>query len=399
MTDHKQRVLFTCCLAALGGAVLVLGGGCKKAEKKAGPTVVEVKRGNLRVAVSATGVVEPEYIVVIKSQASGEVEEVFVQEGDQVVKGAPLVKINPIVETRRVNQANSEVRMAKARSSSAWLKYKYIKNQITLQKELLKKGLVPGSTMADLEKDLGMQSAEGILADAQIAKAEEALKEAKDRLAETNIVAPISGTVIDREVQPGQVVTSGTNSVSGGNALLQIANLSKLFVTVKVDEADVAKLKRDQEAIITADGLPGKRFKGKILRISPKGTIESNVTVFEVVVAADEKGSQALRPQMSANVEVIVVEKRDVLIVPQRALERVGRDAQRNPQYIVRTADGKKQPVKVGLLEAGQAEILSGLSEKDKVQVPTVAAKKPSGGQRPGGRTSAVPGAGRGGGH
>lgn len=394
MTDHKHRVLVTCCLAALGGAGLILGEGCKKAEKKTGPTVVEVKPGNLRVVVSATGVVEPEYIVVIKSQASGEVEEVFVQEGDQVVKGAPLVKINPIVETRRVNQANSEVRMAKARSSSAWLKYKYIKNQITLQKELLKKGLVPGSTMADLEKDLGMQSAEGILADAQIAKAEEGLKEAKDRLAETNIVAPISGTVIDREVQPGQVVTSGTNSVSGGNALLQIANLSKLFVTVKVDEADVAKLQRGQEAVITADGLPGKRFRGKILRISPKGTIESNITVFEVVVEADEKGSKALRPQMSANVEVVIVEKRDVLLVPQRALERVGRDAQRNPLYIVRMADGKKQSVKVGLLEAGQAEILSGLSEKDKVQVPTAAAKRASGGQRPGGRTSAVPGAG-----
>jgi RND family efflux transporter MFP subunit len=394
-----QRLIILCCLAALAGPGMFMQTGCKKAEKKAGPTIVKVRKGNLKVAVSATGIVEPEYIVVIKSQASGEVEEVFVQEGDQVVKGTPLVKINPIVETRRVNQAQSDVRMAKARSSSAWLKYKYLKNQINVQKDLLKKGLVPGSTMADMEKDLGMQSAEGILADAQIAKAEEALKEAKDRLAETNIVSPTAGTVIDREVQPGQVVTSGTSSVSGGNTLLQIANLTKLFVTIKVDEADVTKLHREQDAIITADGLPGQRFKGKVLRIAPKGTIESNVTVFEVVVAADERGSKALRPQMSANVEVVVTERKGALIVPQRALERVGRGAKgAAPEYVVRMTDGKKRQVKVGLMEAGQAEILSGLSEGEEVQVPTVAAKKPAG-QRRGTGVPGAPGGGRGGGH
>lgn len=397
MTDHRQRVILGCCLAALIGAGLCLLDGCKKAKKTAAPTVVDVKRGNMRVAVSATGVVEPEYVVVIKSQASGEVEEVFVQEGDHVTKGAPLVKINPIVETRRVNQANAEVRMARARSSSAWMKYKYLKNQLGIQKDLLKKGLVPGSTIAELENSLGMQSAEGILADAQVSKAQEGLKEARDRLAETNIVAPTAGTIIDREVQPGQVVTSGTSSVSGGNSLLQIANLSKLFVMVKVDEADVAKLQREQVAIITADGLPGRRFKGKVLRIAPKGTVESNITVFEVVVEAGEEGSKKLRPQMSANVEVVITQKRGVLQVPQRALERVGKDAKGDPEFMVRLADGKKRPVKVGLFEAGQVEIIEGLTETDKVQVPALAARSRTGGQRPGGRTGGVPGAGRGG--
>lgn len=396
MSSLKQRFRIGSCVAALViGASIPGGGGCAKKKKAPAPSVVAVKKGNLRAAVTATGLVEPEYVVAIKSQASGEVEEVFVQEGDLVAKGKPLVKINPIVETRRVNQAQSEVRMAKARASSAWLKYKWLKDQIKVQQDLLKKGLVPGSTLAELQKDLGMQSGEAVLANAQLAKAEEALKEAKDRLSETNIVAPITGTVIDREVQPGQVVSSGTSSVSGGTTLLQIANLTKLYITVKVDEADVTKLRKDQAAIITADALPGKRFKGQVLRIAPKGTVESNITVFEVVVAAGEEGSKALRPQMSANVEVVVVERRGVLLVPQRALELVGRDANRRPEYVVRLADGTKRPVKVGLVEAGQAEILSGLEASESVQVPTVA-KKPSGGRRPGGAMGGVPGAGGG---
>jgi RND family efflux transporter MFP subunit len=394
-----QRVIVGTFVTALVSGAGVLGwAGCSKAKKTAAPTIVDVKRGDLRVAVTATGLVEPEYVVAIKSQASGEVEEVFVQEGDVVIKGQKLVKINPIVETRRVNQALSEVRMAKAKASSAWLKHRWLNDQIKLQQDLLKKGLVPGSSLAELQKDLGMQSGEGVLANAQLAKAEEALKEAKDRLAETNIASPIAGTVIDREVQPGQMVTSGTNSVSGGSTMLQIANLTKLFVTVKVDEADVAKLKRDQEAVITADALPGKRFKGRILRIAPKGTVESNVTLFEVVVAADEEGSKALRPQMSSNVEIVVTEKRGVLLVPQRALERVGKRGS-DAEFIVRLADGKQQPVKVGLIEAGQAEIVSGLSESDKVQVAQTVKKKAAGGQRPPGGGSGVPGAGGGGRH
>jgi len=382
MTSQKQRVIIGCCVAAfVSGAGLGVLEGCKSAPKAAAPTIVGVKRGDLRVVVTATGLVEPEYIVAIKGQASGEVEEVYVQEGDLVVKGQKLIKINPIVETRKVNQAQSEVRMAKARSSSAWLKYKFLKNQIESQRALLQKGLIPSSALAELEKDIGMQSAEGILADA---KAEEALKEAKDRLAETNIMAPSAGTVIDREVQPGQVVSSGSSSVSGGATLLQIANLTKLYVTVKVDEADVAKLQRDQEAVITADALPGKKFKGKILRIAPKGTVESNVTLFEVVVAADAEGSKALRPQMSSNVEIVVNEKRGVLLVPKRALERVGKKGT-DAEYIVRLADGKQTPVKVGLIEAGQAEILSGLSASDKVQVPQPVKKKAAAQRPPGG--------------
>lgn len=373
MTDKKKRTLI-----GIGIGVLVVGGllyfwkrGAAP-KKKDPPRVVDVKRGDLRVDVSATGVVEPEYVVEIKSKASGEVEAVYVQEGELVEKGKNLVKINPILEKRRVNQALAEVRMAQARSASAWSKRKYAAAQLKRDKKLLKKGLVSGDAVATLAKEVAVHSGDAMVANAQVSKAREALKEAKDRLAETQIVAPVAGTVLDREVQPGQMVASGTNSVSGGTTLLRLANLKQLFVRVKVDEADVAKLRRSQVAKITADALPGKSFKGSVLRIAPQGTVESNVTVFEVVVAVDGKGSKLLKPQMSANVEVVIEERKNVLLVPQRALVRVaGKGRRGRRQYVVRLSDGAKRSVRVGRIVGGQAEILDGLTEKDRVQVPT----------------------------
>ena len=375
MTDKNKKNLI-----GVGVAVLVLGGalywwkGRKAPEKKVAPSIVTVKRGDLRVAVSATGVVEPEYIIEIKSKASGEVEEVLVQEGEQVAKGKLLVKINPIVETRRVNQADSDVRMARARSAAAWSKVSYASAQLKRDRKLLKKGLVSADAVAALQKELAVQSGEGMVATAQLAKAKEAVKEAKDRLSETKINSPVAGTILDREVQPGQMVASGTNSVSGGTTLLRIANLKQLFIRVKVDEADVAQLRRKQRATITADALPGKSFEGSVVRIAPKGTVESNVTVFEVVIAAGVKGSGLLKPQMSANVDIIIEERPNVLLVPQRALQRVsakgGSGKQGRRGYVVVLSDGKRQPVRVGRIVGGQAEIVSGLEENAKVQVP-----------------------------
>lgn len=367
------------------GGVLYWWKGRSKGKKTAPPQLVAVKRGDLRVQVSATGVVEPEYIVEIKSKASGEVESVFVQEGELVAKGKLLVKIDPIVEKRRVNQAESEVRMCRARSAAAWSKRKYAAEQLKRDKALLKKGLVSGETVATLAKEEAVQRSEGLVADAQLAKAKEALKEAKDRLSETEIKSPVDGTILDREVQPGQMVASGTNSVSGGTTLLRIANLKQLYIRVKVDEADVAKLRRAQRAKITADALPDQAFEGNVLRIAPRGTVESNVTVFEVVIAVEGKGNELLKPQMSSNVDILIEERKNVLLVPQRALQRVsvkGVKGKRRKGYVVQLSNGKKQPVRVGRIVDGQAEIVEGLSESDTVQLPARRAKGK--GQRPG---------------
>jgi len=370
MTRQKKKALkkfsvWTVTLAVLAAGGMFWWSARAKGQDQPKPKLVEARRGALRVVVSATGTVEPEYVVEIKSRASGTVQKVTVQEGDRVSAGRLLVKLDPIVEQRRVNQAKAELRMAQARSQSAYHKVRFARSQLSRDRALLKKGLVSKDAVDTRAKEANVLAGDSSVAWSQIAKAKETLKEAQDRLAETEIKAPVVGTVLERLVQPGQMVASGTNSVSGGTALLKIADLSKLYVRVKVDEADVAKLRVGQQVNITADALQRKSFVGKVHRIAPQGTIENNVTVFGVLVAVGERGSRALRPQMSANVEVVVTERSEAVLVPVRAIGRQGRR-----RGSVTLANGTVKQVKLGLTVDGQTEILSGLKGGERVQLP-----------------------------
>ena len=338
-----------------------------KSKKELPPEVVAAKRGDLSITVSATGTVEPEYTVEIKSRASGEVEKVTKEEGAQVKKDELLVVIDPIVEQRRVNQAKASLSMSKAKSASAWYKYRFIQTQLKRDSKLLKKGLVSREAVDTLTKEAAVLAGEGQVSEAQIKKDKEALKEANDRLSETKIKSPINGTVLERLVQPGQIVASGTNSVSGGTTLLRLADLSKLFVRVKIDETDVAVLKPGMPVEITADALPNRVFSGKLLRISPQGTVESNVTVFQVIVAVGEKGSKSLKPMMSANIEILVASSKGVILLPQKAVRSSKK--KKGGKFVI-LEDGTFRRVKVGKTFEGQAEIAEGLKEGEKVRLP-----------------------------
>jgi HlyD family secretion protein len=325
---------------------------------------VTPKQDVLRVTVSATGTIEPEYTVEIKSKASGEVQAVNVQEGERVKAGAVLVKLDPIVERRRVSQAQAELRMAIAHAAAARQKTTHAKSQLKRDQELMARGLVSRDAVDNLRKEVGVLTADAMVSAAQIAKARESLQEAKDRFIETEIKSPISGTVLQRLVQPGQIVASGTNTVGGGTALLKVADLSQLFVRVKIDEAEVAKIRPGQPVRITADALSNQSFAAKVVRVAAQGTVESNVTVFEVLVAIDKDGSGSLRPMMSANVEVLVAERADAVLLPQAAVQR-----DRDGAFVV-LEGGKKQRVKVGATVKGMTEIQQGLAARTRVQLP-----------------------------
>jgi len=366
MSKRKKKIIWLTLLTTLAAGGIFWWQVGAKAKVEAPVQTVKASRGNLTLSVSANGTVEPEYTVEIKSKASGVVEKVLVQAGQPVKAGDLLVQINPIVEKRRVNQALATLRIARARASSSWYKLKFTRAQLKRDRKLLKKGLVSREAVAVLEKEAAVQAGDNRVSAAQIGKDKESLREARDRLAETKIKAPIDGIILERLVQPGQIVASGTNSVSGGTTLLKIADLSRLFVRVKVDEADVAKLTPKMAVRITADAMPGKTFGGRVLRVSPQGSIESNVTVFQVIVEVDEQGSKALKPMMSANIEIIIDERREVVLLPQKAL----RKSRRGKGHFVRLADGGFRKVQAGLSMAGKTEILSGLEAGESVRLP-----------------------------
>lgn len=350
--------------------VLVGGGGAglwwwlSRGKTEAPPPrqYAEATRGDIVVEVTATGTVEPEFIVEIKSKASGTVKSVPVEVGSHVEKNDILVEIDPLMENRKLVQAHAELRMAQAQRGNVASKLEYTRAKLARDEALQKKGLVAPDALDELRKELAVLKGEIQVAEAQLLRARAAHAEAKDRLAETSIRAPISGTVLERTVNPGTVVTAGTTT--GGQTLLMLADLARLFVKVKVDEADVAKIAPGQSARVTSDALPGVVFLGKVLRVAPQGKVESSVTTFDVVVELTGKGKQKLRPMLTANVYIKTGEAKGAVLLPRQAVQ------QRSGRAVV-IVDGKgPQRVKIGLADDQSVQILSGIEPGTKVLVP-----------------------------
>jgi len=348
-------------LGAAGGIYFYYRSKSKPAVAQAAQ-VVEVKRGNLTVEVSATGAVEPEYIVEIKSKASGTVQLVNVQAGDKVEKGALLIQIDPVVERRKLTQSEADLAVAQANRGSVATKLAHVEAQRKRDEALAAKGLVAREALDQLTKELAVLRGDGQVSAAHVAKAKASLAEARDRLAETKIVAPMAGTVLERAINPGQVITAGT--AQGGQTLLTLADLSRLFIRVKVDEADVARLAPGQAARITADALPGEVFKGTVQRVAPQGKVESSVTVFEVVVQVGPEALGRLRPMLSANVIIHVDEVKDALLLPRRAVQQQG------GKFTVNVEGKGQQPVEIGLADDRQIQITAGLDAGARVVLP-----------------------------
>src|SRR5918994_1480769 len=161
-------------------------------------------------------------------------------------------------------------------------------------------------------------------ANAEVIRARVALDNAKDQLDDTNVRAPINGTIIEKQVERGQVISSPTNDVGGGTVLLKMADLNLVQVRTLVDETDIGKIQPGQRATVTVEAFPSRPFQGTVLKIEPQALTEQNVTMFPVLVRIDNKEG-LLRPGMNAEVEIHVGRRDDVLAVPNAAL-RTQRD-------------------------------------------------------------------------
>ena len=143
---------------------------------------------------------------------------------------------------------------------------------------------------------VGVLEHEVELAAADVIRRQIALDESKERLEETDIYAPISGVIIQKLVEEGQIISSGVSNVSGGTALAEIADMSRIFIIADVDETDIGDIREGQKVDVTADAFYGKIFKGKVLSIGPKGVVENSITIFKVKIEILGQGKNVLKP-------------------------------------------------------------------------------------------------------
>jgi len=304
-------------------AILLLA-ACAE-EEQSGPIydTAVVERRTIEVAVSSAGIVEPLATVEVKSKASGEVLELLVETGDLVEAGTLMVRIDPRTVRNRLAQAEAELKAALSRQEIAQTQKRRVES-------LQANGTL---TQADLEQaTLDVANAE-----AQVVTSTVSVENARIAVDDTDVRAPISGTVIIKPVEKGQVISSATQDFSGGTLLLQMADLSEVQIRSLVDETDIGKVRPGMSAQVLVAAYPNQPFPGEVVKIEPLAVVEQNVTMFAVIVSIHNPDG-LLMPGMNAEVEVMIARSENAITIPVMAL-RTARDIESTALILGRTED------------------------------------------------------------
>lgn len=352
-----------------------------------------VERGAIARSVVATGKVEPRAKVEVKSKASGIVKQIFVHYGDRVKQGQVLVELDKEELQARVREAQANLIAAQAAVDAAQAAYErnqveaegpdlpFLKSNMERSQKLYKEGLIAMSLQEDAEKvyrlalnkkmvalrNVSVTRAEAARAKAQVAQAQAALERAETDLRNSTIVSPMDGLVLSRNVEVGDAVSSILVLGSQATLVMTLGDIGSVYVLGKVDQADIGKVYLGQRARIVVESFKDKKYEGKVTKISPLGVEKDNVTTFEVRVSI-ENPSGELKANMSANAEILLEEKHNVLLIPETA---VVYDKSRNPSVEVpdpKAENGRRKiPVKIGLSNGLKAELVDGLREGQKM--------------------------------
>jgi HlyD family secretion protein len=290
-------------------ALLALA-ACKKEAPPLVYQAVPVEQRNIVVSAQAAGVIQPDTTVEVKSKASGEILEMMVETGQLVERGALMVRVDQRTPRNQLAQAEAQLEVAQARLQNA-------ASQRTRANDLYK-----SQSITQTEQEAAVLSYAN--ARAEVVGAEVDVENAKIRMADTDVRAPITGTIIEKNVERGQVISSPTSDVGGGTILLKMADLNLVQVRTLVDETDIGKIKSGLRATVTVDAYPNTPFEGEVLKVEPQAETQQNVTMFPVIVRIQNRDGR-LRPGMNSEVEIHVGQRDDVLAIPNASL-RTQRD-------------------------------------------------------------------------
>ncbi len=298
-------------MRALGvvGLCLVLA-GCGDSAPTLVYQAVAVDRRDIVISALAAGVVEPDVTVEVKSKASGEILDVLVESGDRVERGTLLVRIDQRQPRNTLALAEAELDVAHARLGTQEAQKRRAEN-------LFRSESIP-------ETEYEQALLDHVNARAGVVRARVAVENAKIQLDDTEVLAPITGTVIEKNAERGQVISSPIQAVSGGTVLLKMADLNLVQVRTLVDETDIGKISPGLRATVTVAAYPNRPFAGVVTKIEPQALTEQNVTMFPVLVRIENREG-LLKPGMNSEVEIHIGSRTQVLAVPNPAL-RTPRD-------------------------------------------------------------------------
>ena len=306
------------------------------------------ERRDLKSVVPATGEVLPLLSSSVKSEISGRITNIMLEEGDSVVRDQELLELDRTSLETRLREAQRSLEAENLRLEKSERNFKRLQ-------ELFAKKFVGEQEYLDAQTELK-------LAQLNIEISQARLEDAAEDLSKTTILAPHDGVVTLMGVLEGQVI-SGASSVSNGTELLTIAQLNELYMEANINEVDVEKLYIGQPAFLRFDAIPDFEVEGKISVIAPSARKDGNVRVFPIEVVF-EVADNRVRPGISATVEVPIETADNVISV---LLSAVFNDAQGSVVYVKKGSAWERREVTTGINNLQHVEIRSGLNEGESV--------------------------------
>ena len=353
MKKRNRFVLGTAAVLTLvaGGIAVSTARGADEEEVAA----VIVSRGDITDRALAVGTIEPDVEISVKSKVSGVVGRAFAEEGDFVAAGDPLLEIRPDPTPLELVESQRAVEMQE-------IQLENYRREADRHRALAERGLISQQELESAQRQFEQAALEVRTARERLQLLESGRIANSD--VESVVRAPISGYILDRTVEPGDPVVPLT-SYQEGTVLMSMADMGRLVFRGTVDEIDVGRLREGMPVQVKIGALPEAAVTGTVGRISLKATKEENATSFPVEIELDPTQGQTLRAGLSANAEVIVNERKDVIAIPERLVTFEDGGA----WVTVRRQDGttEKRAIRTGLSDAMQVEVLEGLAEGEQV--------------------------------
>ena len=355
--------------------------------------LAKAERGDIARSVVATGKVQPITKVEVKSKASGIVTRLDTDINAQVKQGQVLAQLDQqeILDQVAAQKAQLAAAESNARAAAASIEYDKVnaeapdlpmyKHTYERNLQMSKEGVVSQQALDDAQQkyladlntrdkavaQITVDTSKLRQAEAQVAQNKASLKQLEEQLGYTTVTSPMDGTILSRDVEIGDAVSSILVLGSTATLVMTIGDTTQVYVQGKVDESDIGKVYLGQAARIKVESFKDKTFQGKVTKIAPLGVEKDNVTTFEVRVSIDNPGGE-LKANMTANAEILLEEHKNVLTVPEQA---VLYDKDRNASVEVpdpKQKNGRRKvDIKAGISNGTKTEIIAGLNPGDTV--------------------------------
>jgi len=325
--------------------------------------LIDVSRGDIVEKAVAIGQIEPRMKFHVKSKISGIVNVAAVEVGDSVQAGDPLLEITPDPTPTELVQVERELQIAKAvfkRANSDWER----------SRRLAEEGVISGDSVDATREAFERAGIEVERAQDNLQLVRDGRIKGRGRQMESVIRSPAAGIVLQRLVNPGDPVVPLT-SFQEGTELVTIADMGDLIFRGTVDEIDVGKLQIGLVARLKIGALPDAVISGRLTRIAPQAIEEDNAKLFEVEIELDPQSAVYLRAGYSANADLIIQERTDILLIPERLINFEGEEDDLKAMVELPPdlpgGETKKIEIGTGLSDGLNIEVLSGLDDGDQV--------------------------------